>query len=109
MENGDFIVHLSHQGHVQLADLIISGTDPSGEVWYIGPTGRFRKSEPAAARANLLITETGERMVQLMRQPLPVSTAQGLQELNILLLNPGERESHSWTRAAQPLRLKLPE
>lgn len=88
MREGDTLaVSLTHRGHLQLAELRVSGRDGEGNPWYLSPNGRFVR-EPALARAHLLVHGTGERAVELIRFPLD-QVPRELSELDALLVNPG--------------------
>lgn len=87
LAEGSAQLGLRHRGHVQLAELRVRGRDALGEAWFLNPTGTFVR-EPALARTHLLVHQTGERAVELIRFAL-ASAKPELVELEAQLVNPG--------------------
>ncbi|MFT7486501.1 MAG: hypothetical protein ACI9F9_002356 [Candidatus Paceibacteria bacterium] len=108
LDGKQVVIELEHPGHVQLADLIVFGIDSLGQSCFLSPTGAIRVGERSVARANLLVIETGERTVELMRWDVPSVELNGMSELTIMLLNPGTREDNRSSWVAGPLSLSLP-
>lgn len=78
----------THEGHQQLADLVIFGRSPSGATLCLTPEGELSTNVAVRARANLLLSPTGDRAVTLFKGRLDERVAE-LDELRAVLVNPG--------------------
>lgn len=89
-EQGVLTVELEHRGHWQVADLSILGRDREGAIHSLTPRGSFVPGEEVMARSSLLLAETGERRVRLLRCAID-RTGPEIREVEIVLRNPGSR------------------
>jgi hypothetical protein len=88
-------------GHDQIADLALRVWTASGEAYWVRPTGEL--SERAlVARSGLLMTDTGERQVELLRWKVPAEIVR----LEARLLNPGARGETDFALAGEPAQWK---
>ena len=107
IEESSVVVTMRHTGHVQLAELRVRGRDFDGEYWHLTPNGRF-VDIPVMARAHLLVHATGERVVELIRAPLP-TTGPTLISLEAVLVNPGTPNlPQAFAAASNDVRVELP-
>ena len=81
-------VRVQHDGHEQLADLVVYGLAPDGRTVCLEPDGGLSTNVAVRARASLLLSQTGERSVTLFDGPLDSRVAE-LEQLRAVLVNPG--------------------
>jgi len=96
------------QGYPQLARLKVTAVDRNGETWYLTPTGFLSAEARVCARTGLLLRAIGDRPTRLLDLPRPTAPdGSRIVELRAVLLNPGMKGSHPFTRVSEETVLKL--
>lgn len=106
LEENELLVQIEHRGHYQLGDLSIRGYDKAGNTWHMNPQGRFIQGKPILTRPNLLLTETGERRLELIRTSIANAPEQ-LIDLRIRLLNPKSADDSHAMHIASEIQIAL--
>jgi hypothetical protein len=106
-DSGELRVEVEHSGHQQLGGLAVKGTSSRGETWCMTPAGRFVRGKQLLVRPNLLLTETGERRIELLRTSLKDAPAE-LISLRVTLLNPKSANDSPSMQIAKEVALTIP-
>ena len=106
--DGDSVrVLVHHKTHAQLVELRLTLRDERDRVWHVRPTGEIA-TEEVSARSGILLTNTGERVIELMRCPLPSAMAGArAAELRAVLVNPESTGEDEFAIVAAPVTLPL--
>jgi hypothetical protein len=94
-----------HAGHDQVVDLEVVLQRADGKEEHLRPTGEFVEQALVHARSALLLTETGERAIRLMRFRLPEDARDG--EIRAILQNPNTGEDPAFAMVSRQATLKL--
>jgi hypothetical protein len=94
-----------HVGHEQVADLEVVLAEPDGSSLRLCPTGEFVDQQLVHARVSLLLHQTGERPIHLMRFRLPKDVEVG--ELLAILQNPNSGEDAMFSMVSRQATLQL--
>lgn len=111
VEGTELVVRMRTRGHEQLADLWVWATRRDGHMEYATPPGTFSAERTVLARANLLLSPTGERRIELYRAALPPLEDErhgALISLHAVLRNPGAGGRHDWTYVGEQDDVRLP-
>jgi hypothetical protein len=95
---GELVLHVRGASHEQLADLALRAWTRDGEPRWVRPTGALSESA-AVARSGLLLCDTGERHVELLRWRIP----EAVSRVEARLLNPGAQGEDGFALAGEPV------
>jgi len=84
-------IFVSHRGHDLVADLEVRWTGADGSRLFLRPTAEYTKQEGVRARTDLLLFESGQRSVRLIRFDLPQGGGAGT--ISAALRNPASTET----------------
>ncbi|MBK7642237.1 MAG: hypothetical protein IPJ19_04185 [Planctomycetes bacterium] len=98
VEHAELVLHVSGETHEQLADLSLRAWDKAGTQLWVRPTGDTCE-RPVVARSDLLLSDTGERHVELMRWRIPAKVTR----IEARLLNPGSRGETGFALVGEPV------
>ncbi|MFT7668264.1 MAG: hypothetical protein ACI8X5_000954 [Planctomycetota bacterium] len=105
LDGDSLVIHLEHTSHPQLGNLLVRAVDSSGDSHFLAPPGNFVRGKKVLTRSNLLLTETGERQIQLLRADHIVGLAE-MVEVHITLVNPRSNSDSPEMRIAEELVLE---
>jgi hypothetical protein len=88
-------------GPDQEADLCLHAYTASGQSYWLRPTLELSQ-RPVVARTGLLLTDTGERLVELLRWKVPAEIVR----VDALLLNPGAQGETDFALAGESAEWK---
>jgi hypothetical protein len=98
VREGELVLHVHGAPHEELADLALRTWDARGEPCWVRPTGELSR-HAVAARAGLLLADTGERRVELLRWRIPEEVAR----IEARLLNPGAQGETGFALVGEPV------
>jgi hypothetical protein len=98
VREGELVLHVRGAGHEQLADLALRTWNADGVPGWVRPTGEAC-AHPVAARAGLLLADTGERHVELLRWRIPEQVVR----VEARLLNPGAQGESGFALVGDPV------
>ena len=106
LEGREFEVFVHHEGHRQVVDLTVTIAGDRGTVQALRPTGEWTTDdEEISGRTGILLYETGQRPILLMRGILPPGIREGT--LRAQLHNPGMRSSAPLSAVGPAVRTEI--
>ena len=98
LAHGDELeLHVRCPGHAQNADLCLRAFSSSGQAYSVRPTLELSK-RAVVARAGLLLCDSGEREIELLRWKVPAEIVR----VEARLLNPGAVGESDFALAGEP-------
>ena len=102
LTDGALSVRVTHKTHHQLADLRVTLRDERGRTWWMRPTGELVLEGPLSARSELLLYDTGTRMVDLLRSPAAAAPdGARIVEARAWLVNPDAAQEHAFSAVGE--------
>jgi len=98
VRGGELVLHVRGTTHEQLVDLALRTWSASGTPGWVRPTGE-PCDHAVAARSGLLLGDTGERHVELLRWKVPADVAR----VEARLLNPGSKGEDGFALVGEPV------